>query len=199
MSKPYNQSVADSNRRRATHNASTQGVKHNRLYNRWRSIKQRCTDPNSAAYHRYGGRGITMHPEWAADFAAFLRDVGDPPNSYDTLERIDNDGGYIPGNLRWATRKEQANNRSTNAVITWRGDTRTLMEWAEHLGWKYGLIATRWKKGLRGDALFEPSKNVRDVPVTFRGRTQTLREWAEEAGTPYPTMYWRHKHGRDLL
>ena len=198
MGKSYNQGVADANRRRATHNSATQGTAHNRLYNKWRSIKQRCTDPNSAAYHRYGGRGITMHPEWAEDFAAVLRDVGDAPEGK-TLDRIDNDGGYVPGNLRWATRKEQANNRATNVVLTWEGETRTLMEWAEHLGCKYGLLASRWKKGLREADLFAPPQWERDRMISFRGESKPLTQWASETGISYTTLRWRHNNGKDLF
>jgi hypothetical protein len=72
---------------------------------------RRCENPNDQAYPRYGGRGITVCPEWRADFAAFLRDVGRRPNPELSIDRIDNDRGYEPGNVRWATAKQQANNR----------------------------------------------------------------------------------------
>ena len=127
------------------------------MYALWRAIKQRCNNPNSQHYHRYGGRGVTMCSEWADSFTAFRNALGDPPEGK-TLERIDNDKGYEPNNVRWATRKEQANNRATNVVLTWEGKTMTLKQWAEHLGWKYGLIASRWKRGLRGADLFAPRR-----------------------------------------
>ncbi|SMF86025.1 hypothetical protein [Streptomyces sp. Amel2xC10] len=72
---------------------------------------KRCENPNCAAYPGYGGRGIKVYPEWRADFAAFLRDVGHRPSPELTLDRIDNDGNYEPGNVRWATRLEQVHNR----------------------------------------------------------------------------------------
>lgn len=77
----------------------------------WTAIKQRCFNPLDAAYPRYGGRGITMHPEWVDDFAAFHGYVGDRPSPELSIERKDNDGNYAPGNIKWATAKEQANNR----------------------------------------------------------------------------------------
>jgi hypothetical protein len=90
---------------------TTHGAKGTPEYGIWCSMIQRCENPNDAAYPRYGGRGITVHPEWRADFAAFLRDVGHRPSPELSLDRIDNDRGYEPGNVRWATAKQQANNR----------------------------------------------------------------------------------------
>lgn len=72
---------------------------------------KRCENPKNHAYPRYGGRGITVCPEWRSDFAAFLRDVGPRPSPDLSLDRIDNNGNYEPGNVRWATAAQQAQNR----------------------------------------------------------------------------------------
>lgn len=78
------------------------------------SAKTRCFDPNNAHFDRYGGRGIAMCKEWRHDFAAFLAHVGPKPTPQHSLDRWpNNDGNYEVGNVRWATRKEQALTRST--------------------------------------------------------------------------------------
>lgn len=81
------------------------------IFNLWCAIKERCFRQSSPVYERYGGRGITMYAGWINDFSAFHAYVGDRPSPEMSLDRIDNDRGYEPGNLRWATAKEQANNR----------------------------------------------------------------------------------------
>jgi hypothetical protein len=72
---------------------------------------QRCENANHNAYKRYGGRGIKVCAQWRDDYQAFLRDVGRRPSPQHSLDRIDNDGHYAPDNVRWATAKQQANNR----------------------------------------------------------------------------------------
>ena len=200
MTRKYNQGVADANRRRTKHGATVDARSGNtdRLYKLWAGIKGRCLNPKHNHYHRYGGRGVTMHQEWADSFEVFRAAVGEAPTNM-TLDRIDNDKGYEPGNVRWDKRKEQVNNRYTNVVIEWGGKTMTLKQWADHLGWKYGLIASRWKAGKRGADLFAEPKWERNRVVTYNGETKTLRKWAEDTGVPYETLHWRDKHGKPLL
>lgn len=88
-----------------------------RARTRWDTMIRRCTDPKNHKYADYGGRGITVAPEWL-DFEYYYRDVGDPPEPGLSLDRIDNNGNYEPGNVRWATPVVQRANRRRRPEIT---------------------------------------------------------------------------------
>lgn len=108
----------------------------------WCTMRQRCSNPKNHKYHRYGGRGIKFCARWSR-FEAFLSDMGRRPTPQHTLDRINNDGNYEPGNVRWATRHQQARNRMTNHFLEYRGRRATIAEWSEITGIRYGNIKNR--------------------------------------------------------
>ena len=123
-------------------------TKHGRVdspeYGAWKDAKRRCYDPSSNAFHNYGGRGIQMAPEWKNDFGAFFAHIGLRPSQHHTLERINNNGNYEPGNVRWATRKQQANNRRNNRIVNYEGKSYTFAQLASHLGVDWKTVKRRY-------------------------------------------------------
>lgn len=100
-------------------------------YRSWSKMIRRCTDKNCRQWKWYGGRGITVCTRWANCFDSFLKDVGCRPSKGHSLDRFpDRDGNYEPGNVRWATQKQQMRNTRANLRITYRGETRVLVEWS---------------------------------------------------------------------
>jgi hypothetical protein len=89
----------------------THGMKKTAEYNTWRAMRSRCNNPNRPEYKNYGGRGISVCSEWNESFERFFSDMGKKPSANHSLERINNDLGYFKENCKWATAKEQANNR----------------------------------------------------------------------------------------
>lgn len=125
-------------------------------------MKQRCSNPNASNYLRYGGRGISVCSLWVKDFWAFVDHIGPRPERA-TLDRIDNEGDYEPGNVRWATNEEQARNRRNNKLVELFGESKTSGEWAQLYGLKKSTIDSRLAKGWPAPrAILTP----RLVPVT---------------------------------
>lgn len=96
-------------------------------------MKNRCYDPNNVKFARYGGRGIVVCERWRDSFENFLSDMGERPKGK-SIERINNDGNYEPGNCRWATQGEQMRNAITTHNLTFRGKTQCMTDWAHDLG-----------------------------------------------------------------
>lgn len=130
----------------------THGMRRTPTYKSWSCMRARCNNPKNADYKNYGARGITCHQSWDS-FESFFSDMGEKPDGT-TLERMNNDGNYEPGNCRWATKREQALNRRTSRFVTAHGRTMTLKEWADVTGLTYILLYKKFSR--RGFPLIDP-------------------------------------------
>lgn len=108
-------------------------------------MSDRCRNPNNLRFKQYGGRGITVCESWRT-FDGFLADMGECPDGC-SIDRIDPNGNYEPGNCRWATEAVQQNNRTANRMIAFGGKTQSMADWAREVGIKPGTLRYRIEKG----------------------------------------------------
>jgi len=133
----------------------THGMSKTKIYKIWTSMHERCYQPSNHAYARYGARGIVVCERWH-DFNLFFSDMGHRPPGK-SLDRIDNNKSYSPENCRWATPEEQQNNTSSAHLLSHGGVTKSISQWARHLGVSRNRIRTRLQKGASVEvALFAP-------------------------------------------
>lgn len=128
-----------------TKHGQTKGGRSTKLHQAWMSMKARCYG-NGKRTELYRIRGIKVSGYWLCPkegFQRFAAEIGNPPTRHHTVERIDNNGHYVPGNVRWATRKEQGNNKSVNFNITFQGRTQNLKQWSCELGINHGTLRSR--------------------------------------------------------
>lgn len=142
----HTETVAVMNVETADHGETAGGVL-TPMYRVWTQMKARCYNTKHAAYKHYGGRGILMHPAWCESFVVFsanVRDtIGDKPGRRYSIDRIDNDRGYVPGNIRWSLPKVQVRNRRTTRKYVIDGEARSLGEWTDLAGVDYNRVEQR--------------------------------------------------------
>ena len=133
----------------------THGMSHSRLHNIWLTMRQRCEKPNCSGYRKYGAKGIRVCDEWRS-FEAF-RDWSFANGYSDnlTIDRIDPHGNYEPSNCRWATQKEQQNNRTNNVILTYRGVSHTIVEWSEITKMPLRILYDRYYRKWDTSRIFE--------------------------------------------
>lgn len=131
-------------RQMTSHGCAGRGKK-SRLYRIWSGMLARCQIKTATGYENYGGRWVSVCERWRS-FENFAADMGDPPGATLTIERIDNNGDYEPGNCRWATRLEQCANKRNNRVIEHLGVSMTVTEWARRLGISHSTLIEALEK-----------------------------------------------------
>lgn len=177
---------------------------HTRLYGIWQKMKDRCINPNTPCYSRYGGRGIKLCAEWTDDFSSFYHWAITHGYS-DTLsiDRINNNGNYEPCNCRWITFKEQCRNRRTNIIVDYQNEQMTLVEASELSGIPYSTLYARWHNGHRGERLYRKVEKVPDrIEVTYKNKNISLTELSLLTGINLNTLrsrYRRGKRGTELI
>lgn len=129
--------------------------KHSGEWNTWMGMLARCGNPGCRDWPRYGGRGVAVCARWLR-FEDFLSDMGPRPPGM-SLDRIDVDGNYEPGNCRWATAKTQGRNKRATHRATIDGVTLPLADWADRFGIPYQTVLRRARYGVRGRALLRPA------------------------------------------
>lgn len=125
---------------------------HPKTYRSWKDMRARCRNPNDSDYSDYGGRGITICAAWE-DFATFLNDVGPRPEGM-SLDRINVNGDYEPGNVRWASDETQANNKRNNVTIEYLGERKTVSQWCRQFGIDRSKVQYRLKQGMSVEQAF---------------------------------------------
>lgn len=128
-----------------THGHSKNKTKSRELMS-WQGTKARCSNPKATGYSNYGGRGITMCDRWKNSFSAFLEDMGPRPTGC-TLERVDNNGNYEPGNCAWIPKGNQSRNQRKSIRLTYKETTLVLKQWMRAINRSRLFIKSRLKKG----------------------------------------------------
>lgn len=185
----------------------------NSEYNIWFGMINRCTNPSIPQWKDWGGRGISVCSQWSGPdgYRQFLKDVGSRPSKGHSIDRINVNGNYEPGNCKWATKEEQNRNKRNNVFLTYAGRTLTVSEWAKETGIDAHTIRGRMVKlgWSVEEALTIKPKEIHRRPgqvrapvfIEHEGRVQTISQWSKEKNISEDTIYQRHRGGfiGDLL
>ena len=186
---------------------ASHGYSHTNIYQVWTHMLYRCRNPRAKQYPDYGGRGITVCERWML-FENFLADMGERPKGL-SLDRLNNDGNYEPGNCRWATNIQQMRNRRTTRFLEIDGEIKTLIEWCSIYSVPYFVACDWWRHRPREELIkrlqefskrpFCQQKNTR-IGIVFEiyGETKGLLEWADYFGIKRTTVQsWKRRLSDD--
>lgn len=163
-------------------------------YIAWKAMKSRCYSPSNKD-NNYQKRGIIVCDRWKHSFENFYNDMGKAPSKLHSLDRINNDGNYEPGNCRWVVSKIQSSNRSNfNKIFTLNGESMTLKDWSRKLNIKYNTL---WLRIYRSNLSFEEAikNDPYDKLIYYKNEYKTLKSWCEYLKLPFQTIIDRKRQG----
>ncbi|HVI40923.1 MAG TPA: hypothetical protein VM577_09705 [Anaerovoracaceae bacterium] len=150
-----------------------------RIHRIWKNMLTRCSNPKVECFKNYGGRGISVCERWRV-FENFFADMGQPPSPKHSIDRIDVNGDYRPGNCRWATSKEQAQNKTTSRSVKAFGKAMTATEWSSRTSISSARIRARIARGWsEEEALTIPMGSFRKPRVGLQGSKSPLSKITE--------------------
>ena len=162
-------------KRMTTHNMSRSPE-----YKSWTHMIGRCHNPTDQDFKNYGGRGIEVYQEWRDSFLAFYNYIGKRHSKKHSIDRINNEGNYCPGNIRWADRKTQNNNSRRNHLITIDGVTKTIAQWAKTMDISPLTICNRLQNNWTPEkSCLHPVRPHREDIITVNGIPKTTKQWAK--------------------
>lgn len=164
----------------------------NRLRSVWGAMKGRCLDKNNNRFYVYGAKGVKICDEWLHNFDNFYN--WSIENGYCkglSIDRIDVKGNYEPNNCRWVTMKVQQNNRSNTIFITYKGETKSVMEWHEITGIKHKTLLQRYHKGLSAEEIIESPLDYNEKFLELNGKKQSISAWGRELNIDGATIQQR--------
>lgn len=178
--------------------SSMHGRRFYKEYKTWQRIIGKCHNPRHARYANYGGRGFVFDDFYRYSFLNFMNEVGEcpePKQKY-TIERIDNDKGYVTGNMKWLVSEMQAINKTTNRIIEYKGKKQPLAVWCKDLGLTYNTISTRLRRGMSfEDAIAETPPKVTSE-VIYKGEILSVKKFCRELGLNIEKVYGLQYAGR---
>lgn len=166
----------------------THGASHSKEYNAFSHINKRCGNPRCKEYKNYGGRGIQNK---FTSFEHFISTVGLAPSKKHSIDRIDVNGHYEPGNVQWATPLQQNRNKRNSLLIDFQGKSKLLIEWCQEYKVPYETCRSRIKAGWSPERIF----NTRRATYEFKGEHRPLDEWVKLYNLPYWRTASRVKRG----
>lgn len=170
------------------------GLSNTRIYGIWNGVIDRCTNVKSKDYENYGGRGITVAEEWLT-FDGFYNDMYKGYKENLTIDRIDVNGNYEPGNCRWITIQEQAGNRRNTIYLEYLGRRMKPRDWSRVTGLKESTIKNRINAKLPVHEILNPRLKRNPILISYNGKTLSPKHWSEITGISGATILSRYHRG----